>query len=196
MKYEKLIESFKDKNETAFSYIYDHYSSALFGVIIRMVEDTEKANDILQESFIKIWNNADKFDPEVARLYTWMHRICRNTTLNYMNKKSERLKVVSLHSQQEVFTKTIQNFNPDVLDLKVKVEGLEEKHQEILEYLYFKGFTQQEASDSLKIPLGTVKSRTRTALNKLREIYSSESSGQKPTLLQIANLISFLIWSI
>ena len=196
MNYEKLIESFKDKNETAFSYIYDNYSAALYGVIVRMVEDQEKAHDVLQESFIKIWKNADKYDPEIARLYTWMHRICRNTTLNYINKKSEKLNVVSLHSQEEVFTKTIQNFNPDVIDLKVIVEGLEEKHREILEYLYFKGFTQQEASDSLKIPLGTVKSRTRNALKKLREIYSSDAKGQKPLLIQIANLISYLIWSI
>ena len=196
MEYEKLILGLKNQNQAVFSYIYDNYSGALYGVIYRMVEDEEKANDILQESFIKIWSNADKYDPEIARLYTWMYRICRNTALNYMNLKSEKLQVVSILDQKEVFNKTIQNFNPDVIDLKVKVEGLDEKHREIIEYLYYMGHSHQEASDILNIPLGTVKSRVRVALSKLKEIYVQDSQGLKPTVLQIANLLSFIVWSI
>ena len=127
MEYEKLIQAFTKQDQTAFTHIYDNYSGALYGVIYRMVEDKEKANDILQEAFIKIWKNSSKFNPEVARLYTWMHTICRNTAINYQKKKSEKLNILSIHGKEKMYDQAIQNFNPDVIDLELKVKGLDEK---------------------------------------------------------------------
>lgn len=127
MEYEKLIQAFTKQDQTAFTHIYDNYSSALYGVIYRMVEDEEKANDILQEAFIKSWKNSSKFNPEVARLYTCMHTICRNTAINYQKKKSEKLNILSIHGKEKMYDQAIQNFNPDVIDLELKVKGLDEK---------------------------------------------------------------------
>ena len=98
MEYEKLIQAFTKQDQTAFTHIYENYSGALYGVIYRMVEDEEKANDILQEAFIKIWKSSSKFNPEVARLYTWMHTICRNTAINYQKKKFLRRQRLYFHA--------------------------------------------------------------------------------------------------
>lgn len=84
----ELINLLKLKDSQAFSYLYDNYSSAIWGVIYRMTENSESSEDILQEAFIKIWNNLDNYDSSKGKLFTWMLNITRNLTIDNLRSKN------------------------------------------------------------------------------------------------------------
>src|SRR4051812_14493882 len=77
----------KQRDETAFAYLYDNYAGALNGVISRMVDDEQTAEDILQEAFVKIWNNFSQYDNTKGRLFTWMVNLTRNLTIDMLRSK-------------------------------------------------------------------------------------------------------------
>ena len=84
---EELIYLLKNRDQPAFSYLYDNYSGALFGIIYKMLEDRELAEDVLQEAFVKIWNNFSNYDSLKGRLFTWMLNITRNLTIDTVRSK-------------------------------------------------------------------------------------------------------------
>ncbi len=169
----KLIHQLKSGEPRAIEFLYDEYADTLYGIVVKIVEDEGIAQDVIQESFVKIWRNGYRFDPSKGTLFTWMLNICRNCALD------KRRLAYNLRKQQLVsleYTKTDQftadlKIEPDHLDLKQIIDRLENKYQVIIELSYFQGYTQQEISDLLEIPLGTVKSRIRIALKKLKNIF-------------------------
>ncbi len=116
-----LILLLRQREQSAFSYLYDNYSGALYGIILSIVPDKELANDVLQEVFVKIWRQVDSYDASKGRLFTWMMNIARNASIDMLRSKG-----------------------------------------------YQK--TQDEISKTLNMPLGTVKTRLRSALLQLREL--------------------------
>lgn len=169
---QNIIKLLKENDKRALDLLYDNYSNALYGVALKITTDEALAQDVLQESFIKIWKNARKYDPKKAKLFTWLYRITRNTAIDKLrstnNKKGKEIQI----DNPNVYTVPTFNLNQDVIDLKVHVDKLDQKYKIILEALFFEGMTQQEASDELDIPLGTVKSRLKIALRELRKIYN------------------------
>lgn len=87
---EELVRLLINKDQAAFSYLYDNYSAILNGTIFKMVEDTALTEDILQEAFIKIWNNFASYDPTKGRLFTWMLNLTRNLTIDTLRSKGYR----------------------------------------------------------------------------------------------------------
>ena len=84
---QELVNDLQQQDQQAFSYLYDNYSSALFGLIFKMVNDKELAEDILQEAFVKIWNNFSNYDSIRGRLFTWMINLTRNLTIDTLRSK-------------------------------------------------------------------------------------------------------------
>ncbi len=172
---QELIHSLKQKDEAAFSYLYDNYSAALNGVIYPMINDFALSEDILQEAFIKIWNNIDSYDVTKGKLYTWMRRITHNLTLDTLksNQHKYQSKVVSdervvanVSVNNNVFTKL------DSQDFKRKLETLDKKQRLIIDMSYFQGYTQEEIANELEMPVGTVKTKIRSAIIELRKIFN------------------------
>lgn len=167
---EELIQQLKARNPEAFSYLYDHYAPALMGVIQSIIPLKDDAENLLQDAFIKIWKYIDRFDPEKGRLYTWLLTICRNTALNDLRSRPKILQLDIQDGLGSVYEK--KNFweesSVENIGIKDVVNKLDEKHQVIIDLLYYHGYTQQEVSDALQIPLGTVKTRTRSALQILK----------------------------
>jgi RNA polymerase sigma factor (sigma-70 family) len=171
-----LVASLQQKNKEALETLYQQYSAALYQVVLRVTGRQEIAEEALQDAFLKIWNSADKYDPQKGRLFTWMLRIARNTAVDALRssqaKKSAKTDSItdSVINNQELSTM------PSVGDpgLRQVVDKMEEKSRQIIELLYFREYTQQEASDALGLPLGTVKSRTRKAISDLRRLLSEE----------------------
>ncbi len=169
---ENLTLRFKNGQDSALSDIYDHFSGALFGIAKKIVNSQEVAEDVLQDSFIKIWKKRDTFDSEKATLFTWMLNITRNTAIDYY-RKSKKSNLTSIQDfENGVYDSTggVQNIN--TIGLQNLVSKLNADQQVMIEYLYFKGYTQQEVSDELDIPLGTVKTRSRSAVQELRKYFS------------------------
>lgn len=167
-----IIQLLKEGDKKALSLLYDNYSNSLYGVAFKITKDEALAKDALQESFVKIWKNSHKYDPEKAKLFTWLYRITRNTAIDklrsFNNRNSREVQI----DNSNVYTLQTNSLNQDVIDLKQHVDKLEGKYKTVLNALFFEGMTQQEASDELNIPLGTIKSRLKIALRELRKIYS------------------------
>lgn len=159
----------KDRDQKAFGYLYDNYSKAIYGVIHNVVLDIEESEDILQKTFIKVWNSFDSYDSNKGRLYTWMLNIARNLAIDYKRSKSSKNKNQNIdenvYTLNNVFT---DDENHNTIGLKKVVDQLKPEYEIIIELAYYQGYTQEEISKELNIPLGTVKTRMRKALLLLR----------------------------
>ena len=167
---EKIIQLIQEKDKEFVGLIYDHYADNLYGVIAMIVKDESLAQDVLQESFLKIWKRADQYDPQKARLFTWLLTICRNTAIDRLRATQKRAGR-EIQMDDSIVNIGESNFNPATIDIKDLLGTLEDKQKEVIEALYFKGLTQQEASKALNIPLGTVKTRLKIGLRQLRTIF-------------------------
>lgn len=175
---DELIILIREKNQKAFSYLYDNYSQALFGVINGIVNDVAEAEDVLQKTFLKIWNNFASYDSEKGRLYTWMLNIGRNLAIDSTRSKHEKMKSKIQSTSENVYRfennlRTEDN-NYDTIGVTTLLNGLKEEHKSIIDLAYFEGYTQEEISKKLGMPLGTVKTKVRQALLKLRELSKRE----------------------
>lgn len=170
---EELVLLLQNKDQQAFSYLYDNYAGALNGIIGRMVDNRELAEDILQEAFIKIWNNFASYDTGKGRLFTWMLNITRNLTIDTLRSKGfkKQSKISSDENSVSNLTgdnKTAERF--DAMGIRNHLINLKPEQRSIIELAYFNGFTQDEISKEMGIPLGTVKTRMRASIIELRKI--------------------------
>ncbi len=170
---EELITLMQTGDQSAFEYLYDHYSGALNAIIFKLVNDQHLAEDILQEAFVKIWNNFSSYDASKGRLFTWMLNITRNLTIDTMRSKSYK-KQSKIQETESVVRYTSNNIDEnnkfDALGIRQQTMQLKEDQKQVIDLAYFEGFTQEEISEKLGIPLGTVKTRMRTAISVLRKL--------------------------
>lgn len=170
---EELIYLLKKKDQTAFSYLYDNYSAVLYGIIYKMLENRELSEDVLQEAFIKIWNNFSNYDSVKGRLFTWMLNITRNLTIDIIRSKEFKKQAKIQNSENTVNNisdkaNTAESF--DALGIRKHLALLKNDQKQIIDLAYFGGFTQDEISKKLNIPLGTVKTKMRIAIIELRKV--------------------------
>lgn len=134
--------------------------------------DAETAQDVLQDSLVKMWRFGPKYDRSKGRLFTWLLNICRNTAIDSLRRKKPENSLeqiwngpadVDISNRQQYELKT------DRIGLQEMVSGLDEKYRELIDLVYFKGFSHQEAAEKMDLPLGTVKTRVRSAIQQLRK---------------------------
>jgi RNA polymerase sigma factor (sigma-70 family) len=160
-------------SEAGYSYLYDHYSASLYGAILRIVADRDAANDLLQDTFVKVWKNRDKYQPSKGRLYTWMLNICRNTCIDYLRLAENKREIQNI--EDSVYTVDKQYNTKEEVDetgLQEIINRLKPERKQLLDMAYFEGYTQEEIAERLNIPLGTVKTRIRAALQELRTYFT------------------------
>jgi len=170
---EELVLQLQNRNQQAFSYLYDNYAAALNGIIYRLVEDKELAEDILQEAFVKIWNNFASYDTTKGRLFTWMLNLTRNLTIDTLRSKGykKQSKISGDENSVSNFTDNkavAEKF--DAMGSRKQLSNLKPEQRSIIDMAYFNGYTQDEISKELGIPLGTVKTRMRSAILELRKM--------------------------
>lgn len=168
-----IVELLKERDEKAIALLYDNYADTLYGVAYKVVKDEDLAQDIVQESFVKIWRKSDSYDPTKAKLFTWLFRITRNTAIDKLRSITTKTDKEIQIDVSDVYSLGEQSIKPEFLDVKEHLDKLEPKYRIVLEALFFEGMTQQEASDELDIPLGTIKSRLKIGLREMRKIYGS-----------------------
>lgn len=169
---EELVFLLKNKDQSAFAYLYDNYSGALFGIISKMIENKELAEDVLQEAFIKIWNNFSAYDSVKGRLFTWMLNITRNLTIDTIRSKDykKQSKIRNTENSVDNISDNTNATSFDALGVRKHLTLLKNDQKQILDLAYFEGLTQDEISKQLSIPLGTVKTKMRTAILELRKM--------------------------
>ncbi|TXE19484.1 sigma-70 family RNA polymerase sigma factor [Psychroflexus gondwanensis] len=172
MQPDELILQLKKQNEVAFSQIYDMYSENIFGIINNIVKDVEIAEEVLQDVFIKVWNKSDSYSSDKGRFFTWLLNISRNAAIDKVRSKAYKNKLKNSDFDDfSFFIKDDMDLDrqSDGYGLRKFVDKLKPMCVKLIDLLFFKGYTQKEVSETLDIPLGTVKSRNRSCLNSLRE---------------------------
>lgn len=168
----ELIARLKLQEKMALQYLYDHYSSAIYGVVLRVVQDEKVAEEVLQDAFMKVWNNINSYDPNKGRLFTWMLNISRNLAIDKIRSKEIKKANKTYDIEDNVYqleSEYLIHQNVDGIGLKEVLIKLRDEEKVLVEAIYFNGYTQAEISKKLDVPLGTVKTRLRMALVKLRK---------------------------
>lgn len=172
---DELIRALRQQDKIGAEALYDMYSSSLYGVIYRIVQHEEIAEDLLQETFIKIWNSFSAYDPSKGRLFTWMVNLARNLSIDKLRSKDFRNNSKNQDLENTVTSIDEQRntaINPNIVGVKELVQQLKPEQKSVLDLVYFRGYTHVEAAEELGIPLGTVKTRMRMAIITLRKFFN------------------------
>ena len=168
-----LIELLRSRATSGLQYVYDNYGDAIYGVIVRIVKSTFIAEEVMQDVFMKVWDRIEEYDAGKSKLFTWMYRIARNQAIDKIRsreikngQRTDRLEVDSSDHQ----TRVAFEISVDQIGLSENLAHLTSDQQFIIQMIYFEGYTHSEIAKEYDIPLGTVKTRARSGLKRLREL--------------------------
>lgn len=167
-----LVAGLQTHNATIFEVIYERYAPTLLGILRRIIHDPDEAADLLQDVFVKIWRQGHRYDPAQGRLFTWFITLTRRTAFDYLSaKKSSCLHYVDVLPNQLSFSYTPSY---DHIGVEKQMEAiLEERYRRLIYMVYWQGYTREAVADELSLPIGTVKTRLRTAIQLLRQALTS-----------------------
>ncbi|SHJ27224.1 RNA polymerase sigma-70 factor, ECF subfamily [Hymenobacter daecheongensis DSM 21074] len=168
---QELVQRLYARDEAAMTLFYDGYGRALYNTIWRIVKSEELAEDVLQEGMVKIWFSFASYDPDRGRLFTWALNICRNVAIDHIRTRRHQAaaRTEELHQSAARHQAAAPTFQPEHIGLRELVARLSPPDQQLIDLLYFNGFTQAEAAEALNLPLGTVKTRIRRAICELAQ---------------------------
>ncbi|HET6528697.1 MAG TPA: sigma-70 family RNA polymerase sigma factor [Balneolaceae bacterium] len=183
----ELMRQIKSRDESALEELYELYKRLLFGMIFSIVKKREEAEDVLQEVFVNIWNKADSFDENRGNVYSWIVTLARNKAIDHLRSKAYKTQQkASISIHEPLFTLKGDKADPlettifsDRAELvKKALNEIPESQKEVIKIAYFRGLTQSEIAEQLDIPLGTVKTRTRQGMIKLKSILAAYISNE------------------
>lgn len=179
---EELIELVGEKSEAALKELYDRYARLLFSVAHHMVGDRAAAEEIVLDAFTQVWEKAKRYNPDRASLSTWMVSITRYRAIDRLRRWDARPEKDSVYWEDVNFEVSSQRHNPEasteekLLQERVQraLAELPVEQRQALALAYFKGMSHSQIASALKLPLGTVKTRIRLAMEKLRRLLWEE----------------------
>ena len=163
-------QGYQLKNSESFKGLYDAYSAAIFGEIIRIVKHKETSEDLLQDVFLTIWQKRDLYDPGKGSLFTWMVTITRNKCIDHLRKTINNLSFYPLENIRE----KLWEHKTELLEFSLlfkQLTKLSPEHMELVRLIYVYGYTHHEVSEKCQIPLGTVKTILRNFIRKTKANY-------------------------
>lgn len=174
---DQLVESLKNMDRGAMTSLYRMYSDSLYRVISTIVLIEEVAQDLLQETFIKIWKSFNQYDSRKGRLYTWMARMARNISIDYLRSVNHRNYTISedLSEHTEYIDHTRQfSYDPELIGVRDMTRVLNTDQKNALDLVYFKGYTHVQAAEELDITVGILRSRLQSSISELRRVYKRD----------------------
>ncbi len=180
----ELIQRINNRDSKSLEALYDRYAPVLYTLVNKIVGDSLKTEEVLADIFVIIWQKSYKFDTSSKNLYGWLINLTRNKALDF--KRREDLIISSEYNDEYEDNFILPSLSPSipVNDLNSSINnrekifsafnGLTEAQQYVLSLAYFNGLTETEIASKLNIPVLTVKSKIRVALNSLNEIINKE----------------------
>jgi len=166
-----LIKGLTDRKQEAFSELYDRYAPTLLGVINKMIKDEDEAQDLLQDTMVKIWKNIHRHDPAKGRLFTWLLNITRNTVIDHLRVHNRNPTGRLDWTAEATLTGSVTPQTSYVGFSDTVTSSLSPKYWQVVDLIYFQGYSHQDAAEVLALPLGTVKTRVRLALQQLKVVF-------------------------
>ena len=167
-----LLHAIARGDETALARLYDQYRVILFGLLVRILNSREEAEDVLQEVFLQVWRSAAAFDETRGKPFTWLVTLTRSRAIDRLRSLGarQRLADAAVQNRSEEASDAVKDtFRSEQREVVQRaLAELPEEQRHTLQLAYFEGLTQSEIAAKLKAPLGTVKTRMRAALIKLR----------------------------
>jgi RNA polymerase sigma-70 factor (ECF subfamily) len=171
----ELVRRLKSREPQAMADLYDRYGRMLYALIYRMVRNEGAAEDLVQETFLRIWNRIQAFDQDKGALGPWVLTVARNRAIDYIRSVDGRMAQSAFEIEKLEHPAIFQDFERDILNMdRVKLlrgafDKLTPNQRVVIELAYYEGLSQTEMAERMKQPLGTVKTWVRTALKALRE---------------------------
>jgi RNA polymerase sigma-70 factor (ECF subfamily) len=176
----ELLKAVARKDESALARIYDRYRVILFGLLLRILNNRQEAEDVLQEVFLQVWRRAADFDENRGRPFTWLVTLARSRAIDRLRSLAARERVALAGAREE--SETISDATSDAYRSEQRglvtaaLAQLPDEQQQPLMLAYFEGLTQSEIAARLGTPLGTVKTRMRTGMMKLRDALTGKGA--------------------
>jgi RNA polymerase sigma-70 factor (ECF subfamily) len=174
----KLIVQVGQGNESAFLVIYDRHASRVHGLTLRILGDPMLAEEATQDTFLKVWSRAREYLAERGPFLPWLLTIARRVALDRLRLESRRPSLSDSNDPEEAWQTmaTLDSLSDESRwrSLYFAVQALHPDQRNVIELAYYQGMSQSEIADVLDLPLGTVKTRLRAALGKLREAWNEQ----------------------
>jgi RNA polymerase sigma-70 factor (ECF subfamily) len=171
-----LLLRVADRDREAFTLLYDRYVRPVFGLALRRLRDRQRAEDAVQETFAAVWRSAGSYRPERGPAAPWLYTVARNAIVDRQRAKTEQPAEVPDTASGELGPAERAEASFVAWRVHRALEELPEKEREVLELAYWSELSQSEVAAYLHIPLGTVKTRTRSALARLADLLEGELS--------------------
>jgi RNA polymerase sigma-70 factor (ECF subfamily) len=173
-----LLHAVARGDEAALARLYDQYRVILFGLLVRILNSREEAEDVLQDVFIQVWRRAADFDEKRGRPFTWLVTLARSRAIDRLRQLGARQRLATGAAEnqpEEVSDALADTFRSEQKEIvKRALAQLPQEQRHALTLAYYDGLTQSEIASHLGTPLGTVKTRMRSGMNKLRELLGNE----------------------
>lgn len=179
--YREVVERLKRRDPKALEEVYNRFGKLVYSVILRVVRDAAIAEDLTQETFIRVWNRVHAFDVERGKFGSWMLAVARNRAIDHLRSVEGRMQQNLLELNASDQPGLFVSMEEEVLNsdrgqkLRAAFEGLTQNQRAVIELAYFEGLSQSEMAVKLNQPLGTVKTWTRAALKTLRDAIDVET---------------------
>ena len=180
---DELMRRLFYRDRRAFEAVFDKYGDLVYSTALRVLRDSHLAEDISQEIFARLWRKPDSYVAERGRFLTWLISVTRNRAVDEVRSRGRRQRHETASPEEQQRELPAGNANDPALNAQLAEEaravrtaltGLPGEQREVIELAYFGGFTQQEISQRLGQPLGTVKTRIRLGMQKLRTALAPE----------------------
>ena len=187
-----IITLLRARDERGLRLLFEHYGGALNGIIERIVGDQRVAEEVLQDVLVRAWTKVEQYDAAQAGFFAWLMGIARYAALDRVRLRGYREMRKSESFRAPVHERGVTTTSTAGLDIAALTEGLEPKYVEVLEKLYFEGHSASSAAEVLDLPIGTVKTRVRKALQLLRSKIKSEKR-LPPSIGVLTGLLTLLL---
>ena len=168
----QIIALLREKDKRAVQLIFENYSTILLNIIVRIVKYDSVAEDVFQEALLKVWKNGPSYDGAKGSLFTWLARICKNAAIDKTRSKDFRLTETSRNAVDlvSIAEAPVQEAEVESALMQETISQLPTAQKELIDLAFFQGYTHKEIAENLDMPLGTVKTRIRSAIKNLRSI--------------------------
>lgn len=180
----ELLAAIAEKKEWALAALYDRYATVLYSLALKILSESGPAQDVVQEAFLTVWRKAPRYTEKRGNVATWLIVLCRNLAIDQYRAK---MRLASRRVELEAASEKLIALDDNPMDaattaedgryLREALRRLPAEQKQVIEMAYFQGMSQSEIAAATQTPLGTVKTRTRQALLKLRDALLGIQNG-------------------